>query len=60
MKHVTEVRSIDGRVAPIEYELDLVHDPRMTPTRVAIFDVDDVDRWIRANEDLLVDLATVR
>ncbi|KYH27833.1 hypothetical protein HAPAU_05070 [Halalkalicoccus paucihalophilus] len=60
MKHVTEARSIDGRVAASEYELDLVHDPRTTPVRVAIFDVDDVDRWIRANEGLLVDLTTVR
>lgn len=60
MKHATEFRSIDGRATGNEYELDLVHDSRTTPSRVAIFDVDDVDRWVRANEDVLVDLITVR
>ncbi len=44
----------------VDPTIELVHDPRATPPRVALFDAADVDRWIRTNEDHLTDLTTIR
>lgn len=41
-------------------DLDIVTDPRETPSKVAIFDADNSKCWIRTDEALLIDLAAVR
>lgn len=50
----------DVQTTAQDIDLDLVSDPRMDPPQVALFDANNPDCWIQTDEELLINLVSVR